>query len=92
MISSDLCNAIKKILDKISFHRHFKEPNKPSGSSNVRKLQETQPGIDELLKPYQHLFQGIAGQRTMGKRSNYTYRWIKMLNQLLRSQDKLHII
>ena len=25
MISSDLCNAIKKILDKISFHRHFKK-------------------------------------------------------------------
>ena len=45
---------------KIDVKGRLKEPNKPSGSSNVRKLQETQPGIDELLKPYQHLFQGIG--------------------------------
>ena len=24
LISSDLCNEIKKILDEISYHRHFK--------------------------------------------------------------------
>ena len=45
---------------KIDVKGRLKEPNKPSGSSNVRKLQETQPGIDELLKRYQHLFQGIG--------------------------------
>ena len=37
----------------------FKEPNKPI-SCNVRKLQETQSGVDELLRPYQDLFHGIG--------------------------------
>ena len=38
----------------------FKEPSKPISICNVRKLQETQPGIDELLRPYQDLFHGIG--------------------------------
>ncbi|CAB4018349.1 Hypothetical predicted protein [Paramuricea clavata] len=33
---------------------------KPSGTCNIRKLQETQSSVDELLKPYQDLFHGIG--------------------------------
>ena len=45
---------------KIDETGRFKEPNKPISICNVRKLQETQPGIDELLRPYQDLFHGIG--------------------------------
>ena len=37
VISSDLCNAIKKILDKISCHRHFKKWCIFSWCTTIRK-------------------------------------------------------
>ncbi|CAB4037535.1 Hypothetical predicted protein [Paramuricea clavata] len=45
---------------KIDETGRLKEPNKPSGTCNIRKLQETQSSDDELLKPYQDLFHGIC--------------------------------
>jgi hypothetical protein len=43
---------------KIDETGRLKEPNKPSSTYNIRKLQETQS--NELLKPYQDLFHGIG--------------------------------
>jgi Arc/MetJ-type ribon-helix-helix transcriptional regulator len=45
---------------KIDETGRLKEPNKPSSTCNIRKLQETQSSVDELLKPYQDLFHGIG--------------------------------
>ena len=45
---------------KIDETGRFKEPNKPNTTCNVPKLQETQSGIDKLLRPYQDLFHGIG--------------------------------
>ena len=43
---------------KIDETGRFKEPNKPISICNIRKSQETQPGIDELLRPYHYFAVG----------------------------------
>jgi hypothetical protein len=48
---------------KIDQTGRLEEPNKPISTSNIRKLQETQSNVDELLKPYQDLFHGSIPYR-----------------------------
>ena len=53
VISSDLCNAIKKILDKFSFHRHFKGTVSPAErcdfvSVKLEKVNELFPSLSYL--------------------------------------------
>ena len=45
---------------KIDESGRFKEPNKPVITQNIRKIEEKQITIDELLEPYQDFFHGIG--------------------------------
>ncbi|CAB4027637.1 Hypothetical predicted protein [Paramuricea clavata] len=74
---------------KIDEIGRLKEPNKPYSTRNIRKLQETQSSVDELLNHIKIYFMELAERPAMERRFSYIYQWMKTLNQLHENQDEI---
>ena len=59
---------------KIDESGRFKEPNKPGITHNIRKIEEKQITINELLEPIKTTFMELAKQPETEKKYNYIYQ------------------